>query len=63
MNEYLTIWDVVLLMMEFAYNSSVNKSTALSPFEIVSGYNPRKPINLLPTSISHRSSISIESFA
>ena len=33
---------------EFAYNNSVNKFIDLSPFEIVTGYEHRKPIDLLP---------------
>jgi len=35
----------------------------LSPFEVVTGYQPRKPINLLPMSIGDRPSASVESFA
>ena len=33
-------------MAEFAYNSLVNRSTGLSPFEIVTGYRLKKPIDL-----------------
>jgi len=47
----MTMWDEVLHVAEFVYNSSVNKSIGLSPFEVVTGYRPRKPINLLPMSI------------
>jgi len=32
---------------EFAYNSSVNRSIGMSPFEVVHGYKLRKPINLI----------------
>ena len=32
---------------EFAYNSSVNRTIRMSPFEVVHGYQPRKPINLI----------------
>ena len=40
-------WDLILPQAEFAYNNSVNWSTGLSPFEIVHGYKPRKPSNLI----------------
>jgi len=35
-------------MAEFAYNSSVNRTTCFSPFEIVTGFRPRQPIDLVP---------------
>ena len=35
-------------MVEFAYNSSVNKTTCISSFEVVSGFKPRQPIVLVP---------------
>ena len=34
-------------MAQFAYNTSVNRSTNSSKFEIVTGYKLRKPIDLL----------------
>ena len=33
---------------EFAYNNSVNRSTGKSLFQIVNGYSPRTPIDLVP---------------
>ena len=33
---------------EFAYNNSINRSTSKSPFKIVHGYKPRRPIDLIP---------------
>jgi len=47
---------------EFACNSSVHRSTGLSSFEIVSGYNPRKPVDLL-LPIGDRPNASIKLFA
>ena len=44
--EHVSNWDQILPMAEFAYNSSVNRSTGRSPFEIVTGLLPRKPIDL-----------------
>ena len=34
--------------VEFAYNNSVNRSTGKSPFQIVNGYSPCTPIDLVP---------------
>ena len=61
--EHLSTWDSVFLVAEFAYDSSVNRSTGLSPFEIVTGCKSRKPINLLLIPIGDRPSASVESFA
>jgi len=35
-------WDLILLTAELAYNSSVNMSIGMSPFEVVHGYKRRK---------------------
>ena len=53
--DHLTNCDLVLFMVEFTYNSSVNRSTSISPFEIVTSCRPRKPIDLLhvPLSLIH----------
>jgi len=51
--EHLEIWDLILLMAEFAYNDSVNWNTSLSPFEIVTGFKPRQPIDLVPMAHYH----------
>ena len=56
-------WDLLLPRAEFAYNSSVNRSTGKSPFEIVHGYKPRKPCDLIPLPIHARTSESAESYA
>ena len=61
--ENTTNWDLLLPRAEFAYNNSVNRSTGKSPFEIVHGYKPRKPLDLIPLSIHARISESAESFA
>ena len=42
------VWDLILSTTEFAYNNSVNRSTGQSPFQIVNGYSPRTPIDLVP---------------
>ena len=56
-------WDLILSMVQFAYNRSINRSIDMSPFEVVNGYKPRKPLNLLPMSIHVRVSELAESFA
>ncbi|KAK8916151.1 hypothetical protein KSP39_PZI023352 [Platanthera zijinensis] len=61
--ERVSSWDLDLPVAEFAYNSSVNRTTGLSPFHIVSGYDPRKPIDLIPSPLESRPSESAESFA
>ena len=40
--------DLILFTAEFAYHSSLNMSIGMSLFEVVHGYKPRKPINLIP---------------
>ena len=56
-------WDLILPQAEFAYNNSINRSIGRSPFEIVHGYKPSKPTNLIPLPHHARVSVSAESFA
>ena len=55
-------WDSILPTTQLAYNSSVNRSIGASPFEVVHGYIPRKPLDLLPMSPYVRISESAEAF-
>ncbi|XP_048227283.1 uncharacterized protein LOC125369308, partial [Ricinus communis] len=41
-------WEECLPHVEFAYNRSVHGSTNCSPFEVVYGFNPLTPLDLLP---------------
>jgi len=41
-------WDEYLSHIEFAYNRAVHKTTNISPFEVVYGFNPLSPLDLLP---------------
>ncbi|CAL2237612.1 unnamed protein product [Prunus armeniaca] len=61
--EHIKSWDSVLPIAEFAYNNSVNRTTGMSPFEVVYGHKLRAPIDLMPMSASHRSSASANEFA
>ena len=56
-------WDLLLPLAEFAYNDSVNRSTGMSPFEIVMGRRLRKLIDLVPSPLHEKVSESAESFA
>ncbi|XP_038974994.1 uncharacterized protein K02A2.6-like [Phoenix dactylifera] len=60
--DHMKSWDLILSHAEFAYNSSVNRTTGLSPFEIVLGLKPRRPIDLVPLSINTRTSEGGEDF-
>jgi hypothetical protein len=42
------LWEECLPHMEFAYNKSVQSTTKVSLFQVVYGFNPHAPIDLLP---------------
>ena len=42
------MWEECLPHIEFAYNRSLHSTTKMCPFEIVYGFVPRAPIDLLP---------------
>ncbi|KAA3487321.1 Transposon Ty3-I Gag-Pol polyprotein [Gossypium australe] len=44
----LKSWEKCLPHIEFAYNRSVHTATKHSPFEVVYGFNPLTPLDLLP---------------
>ncbi|KAL4324868.1 hypothetical protein GQ457_11G026090 [Hibiscus cannabinus] len=41
-------WEDCLPHVEFAYNHVVHSATNMSPFEVVYGYNPTDPLDMLP---------------
>nr|KYP55727.1 Transposon Ty3-I Gag-Pol polyprotein [Cajanus cajan] len=41
-------WDEYLPHIEFSYNRIVHKTTNISPFEAVYGFNPLTPLDLIP---------------
>jgi len=41
-------WDEYLPHIEFSYNKVVHSTSKLSPFEVVYGFNPLTPLDLLP---------------
>jgi hypothetical protein len=44
----LKLWEECLPHIEFAYNRFVNSTMKVSPFQLVYGFNPHAPIDLLP---------------
>jgi hypothetical protein len=50
----LKMWEECLPHVEFAYNHSVHSTTKLCPFEVVYGFVPRAPIDLLPLPTSEK---------
>ena len=53
----LKMWEECLPHVEFAYNRSVHSTTKVSPFQVVYGFNPRAPIDLLPLPPTERMSL------
>ncbi|XP_033139178.1 uncharacterized protein LOC103841606 [Brassica rapa] len=47
-------WEECLPHVEFAYNHAMHSATKFSPFEIVYGFNPLSPLDLLPLPLSER---------
>ena len=50
-------WEECLPYVEFAYNRSVHLATNHSPFEVIYGFNPLTPLDLMPLSIEDRASL------
>ena len=61
--EHTRTWDLKLATAEFAYNTTVNKTSGKSPHEIVYGFRPRQLIDLIPMFDHIRASDSTSSFA
>jgi len=45
------VWENLLPHIEFTYNRVVNSTTSHTPFEVVYGFNPLTPLDLLPIPI------------
>ena len=50
-------WEDCLPFIEFAYNRSVHSITIFSPFEIVYGFDPLTPLDLLPLPVNEMTSL------
>ncbi|GKV33902.1 hypothetical protein SLEP1_g42343 [Rubroshorea leprosula] len=53
----LKSWEKCLPHVEFAYNQSVHSATNCSRFEVVYGFNPLTPLDLLPLPIDEQASL------
>ena len=56
-------WEVVLAQAKFAYNNFVNRSIGKTPFEIVTGMQPRGVSNLRDVAGEEKKSVAGEKFA
>ena len=52
-----------LYIVEFAYNTFVNRTTGKSPLEIIYAFKTRQPIDLSPIDDHYRASESASAFA
>jgi hypothetical protein len=50
----LKLWEESLLHVVFAYNRAVHSTTKFCPFEIVFGFKPTAPIDVLPLPMQER---------
>ena len=50
----LKLWEESLPHVKFAYNKAVHSTTKFCPFEIVYGFKPTAPIDLLPLPMQER---------
>eukprot|EP00257_Ricinus_communis_P023920 XP_015584037.1 uncharacterized protein LOC107262492 [Ricinus communis] len=50
-------WKMLWTKFEFAYNRSVHSSTHYSPFEVIDGFNPLIPLDLLPLPLQERANL------
>jgi hypothetical protein len=48
LNTDLKLWEECLPHVQFAYNRAVHSTTKFSPFQVVYGFNPRAPFDLIP---------------
>ena len=61
-SENMRNWDLLLPRAKFAYNSFVNRTIGMSPFEVVYGHHPRKLIDLIRVPLHTRTSETAKSF-
>ena len=54
LKQNLKMWEECLPHMEFAYNRAEHSTTKVSPFQVVYGFNPHAPIDLLSLPTTER---------
>ena len=57
LNKNLKTWEECPPHVEFAYNRAVHLTTKFCPFEIVYGFKPTAPIDLLPLPLQERANM------
>ncbi|KAM3312754.1 hypothetical protein ACQJBY_032521 [Aegilops geniculata] len=57
------MWEECLPHIEFVYNRSLHSTTKMCPFEIVYGFLPRAPIDLLPLPSSEKVNFDVKQHA
>ena len=50
-------WEECLPIAEFAYNRARHSTTGKSPFEVVYGFNPLSPLDILPLPLQERANM------
>ena len=50
-------WEDCLPHVEFAYNRAIHSTTQMCPFEVVYGFKPIKPLDLLPLPLQERANM------
>ncbi|CAG7870317.1 unnamed protein product, partial [Brassica rapa] len=53
-------WEDCIPHVEFAYNHSVHSATKFSPFQIVYGFNPLTPLDLMPLPYNEQTNLDNE---
>ena len=59
----LKLWDLALAQAEFAYNSSVHRTTRKAPFVIVYTKTPRQVVDLVKLTRGHGVSVVAKNMA
>jgi hypothetical protein len=54
LKQNLKMWEECLPHVKFTYNRAEHCTTKVSPFQVVYGFNPRAPIDLLPLPTTER---------
>jgi hypothetical protein len=50
-------WEECLPIAEYAYNRVRHSTTSKSPFEVVYGFNPLSPLDILPLPLQERTNM------
>ena len=56
-------WEACLPIAEYAYNRARHSTTGKSPFEVVYGFNPLSPLDILPLPLQERTNMDVSARA